>query len=55
MQTEITWLDEIKWVDMAEMGWETTWDWMRKDEKRSNTREDIGWDGMGGEKGDGTK
>lgn len=26
---------------------------MRKDERRSNTRENIGWDGMGGEKGDG--
>lgn len=22
-------------------------DWMRKDERRSNTRENIGWDGMG--------
>ena len=48
-------LGEIKWVGMAEMGWETIWDWMRKDERRSNTRENIGWDGMGGEKGDGTK
>ena len=55
MRTEITWLGEIKWVGMAEMGWETIWDWMRKDERRSNTRENIGWDGIGGEKGDGTK
>lgn len=37
MRTEITWLGKIKWVGMAEMGWETIyiyetgWEKMRGD------------------------